>query len=235
MFGRLFQKRKKKADDSRIAEEAPRVVEENPKPAEKSYRIVVVKEDQAKLRKNAVKFLNDHGFNKQDVTAQEKREHQDRLRNYGVKNARLLNEELIVARAPDSYEIYGVAHLGSLGTAIDSILTLQGESHDFKRRRIDAILERLLLSKLAVDPQHGGQGIGHALVEKAIEVARDGGYKVLCGQVDTEVGDNDKLTKFYRDCGFTVDAPSRHPLEMVGFKNPLVQSPYKGNEFFLKL
>lgn len=235
MFGRLFQKSKKKADDSRIAEEAPRVVEETPQTAEKNYRIVVVEEDQAKLRKNAVKFLNDHGFNKPDFTAQEKREHQDRLRDYGVKNARLLTEELIVALAPDSYEIYGVVHLSSLGTAIDSILTIQGESRDFKRRRIDAILERLLLSKLAVEPQHGGQGIGHALVEKAIEVARDGGYKVLCGQVDTEVGDNDKLTKFYRDCGFTVDAPNRHPLEMVGFKNPLVQSPYKGNEFFLKL
>lgn len=235
MFGRLFQKSKKKADDSRIAEEAPRVVEETPQTAEKNYRIVVVKEDQAKLRKNAVKFLNDHGFDMEDFTEELLNRSRGVLRNFKVENASSLDEKLIVALPPSGYEIYGAVHASTMGSAVQAVLTNQGFSEQEKIDYSEALLRRILLSKLAVDPAYGGQGIGRALVDKAIEFARTGGYEVICGQIDTEVGDNDKLTKFYEDCGFTVVSPNMNPVQMTGVENIPVATRYKGSKFYLEL
>ncbi len=64
-----------------------------------------------------------------------------------------------------------------------------------------------LLSSLAVLPSAKGRGIGWALVEKfcAQAVARGSNYVYLT----TDEGDNYRVNRFYRKCGFSLDGSLR--------------------------
>ncbi|TXS81755.1 hypothetical protein CHU70_10830 (plasmid) [Corynebacterium sp. LK10] len=201
----------------------------------KDYRIEVVQEENEELRMKTAEFLSTHGFEMSAATAQEIERDRAHLESCGAKNWAMLNERLIVALAPDSNEIYGAVHLASPRSLIIWHFCDDQIDPAERNRRIDAALERINLSKLAVDSAHGGVGIGHALVENAVEVARGLGYDVICGQIDTELGNNTKLKKFYKSCGFTVAAPYRTPVEMTGGKNFHRTSQQKGSKFFLKL
>jgi ribosomal protein S18 acetylase RimI-like enzyme len=69
------------------------------------------------------------------------------------------------------------------------------------------ITDATLLSSLAVYPPAKGKGIGLALVEKfcAEAVARGSNYVYLT----TDEGDNYRVNRFYRKCGFSLDASLR--------------------------
>ncbi len=80
------------------------------------------------------------------------------------------------------------------------------EATDFFRRFIEAVdsvevpREHLWIAILAVDPEHQGKGIGRALIERSVEIARS---MPGCAGVGLDTEDP-KNVAIYRACGFEV-------------------------------
>ncbi|WP_158075689.1 GNAT family N-acetyltransferase [Actinokineospora bangkokensis] len=89
------------------------------------------------------------------------------------------------------------AWVAEVDGAVAGVLTLTPESPDYVP---GATEPELYVRLLLTDREHKGRGIGAALLERAVERAREEGVGVV--RVDCFAGLDDRLVDFYRGCGF---------------------------------
>ncbi|RDI43565.1 GNAT family N-acetyltransferase [Nocardia mexicana] len=90
-----------------------------------------------------------------------------------------------------------------------------------------AIVTMMKIHTLAVLPDYRGNGVGCALVTRAVEIARLAGARVVHGQFDTASGQ----AGFYGRCGFTVHDPGI-PVEFSSYGIPAGHVPGPGESLF---
>lgn len=187
--------------------------------------------DDAGLRR-AVKFLKAHGLKAEATPRKDVMSNRGFLEELDIPGVdRLAGFTLVAKREKD---LIGVVRLASPGVFIGQLANKIPSDPDLYKGYIDSALDRINLAQLAVKEEARGSGVGHSLVEAALNLARRHGYEVVAGQIDEKAGDNEKLTDFYRRCGFTVVPHSEFPPQMTG-TGLRVMSPYSGNKFYIEL
>ena len=187
--------------------------------------------DDAGLRR-AAKFLKEHGLKAEATSRTEVIFNQGFLEVRGIPNVNRLADFTLVAKR--ERDLIGVVRLASPGSFIGQLAKAIPSDPDLYKGYIDSALDRINLAQLAVKEEARGSGVGQSLVQAALNLARRHGYEVVAGQIDEKAGDNEKLTDFYRRCGFTVVPHSEFPPQMTGTGHR-VMTPYSGNKFYIEL
>jgi len=176
-------------------------------------------------RKKAANFLQHNGFTPGDVPAtKDVQQIQFDLRTrFGLRNSHLFGDNAVVAEDSQG-NIIGVARF-YLGHPFHT--AMQVGKMDMAQNH----LEKANIAQLYVSPQARSQGVGKAIVQRAIKEAQRQGFKQIYGYAD---GDTATLMPFYKDLGFTIET-SNHPESIFGGISAVIVNPRSGGFFFQKL
>lgn len=173
-------------------------------------------------RAEAAKFLSERGFDSQVVpTMMEINQMQSWLRQQGLSRTDLYADNYVIAYKEDG-GIVGVGKFHVAGHIVD--MALQHNLKDVANNHI----RKANFTQLFVDPEWRGQGIGGAIVARAVSDAREMGYLQMYGYAD---GDLAILRPFYQNHDFTFEE-SPQPKSIYGDIPAVIYNPREGGLFF---
>lgn len=175
-------------------------------------------------RKKAADFLQQNGFTPGQVPSiKEVQQIQSDLRtHFNLRNTHLYGDNVVVAEDSQG-DIIGVTRF-YLGHVFDTAMRSN------KMDVAQAHLEKANLAQLHVSPQARSQGVGKAIVRRAIKEAQRQGFKQIYGYAD---GDAAALTSFYKDLGFTIETSSQ-PESIFGDIAAIIMTSRSGGFYFQK-
>ncbi|MDK8350427.1 GNAT family N-acetyltransferase [Gleimia europaea] len=173
-------------------------------------------------RKRAADFLQQNGFTPGEVPhAKDLQQIQSELRtSFGLRNTHLYGDNVVVAEDPQG-SIIGVGrfYLGHIfHTAMQHNKLDMAQLH----------LEKANFAQLYVLPQARSQGVGKAIVQRAVKEAQSQGFKQIYGYAD---GDTAILMPLYKGLGFTIET-SDQPESIFGDFPAIIVNIRSGGFFF---
>lgn len=176
------------------------------------------------------RLLQDEGLTESDdpFGIREYSRDQQNLRNAGVPDAGRYHPHVVIALS-DRDEVLGIAGVHPTPDWVRWALRSRTPKED-----LDRALSFTNLGKMVVRPDLRGQGIGGKMLDHAVTVAAEDGYRTFTGFAE---GDLERLVPFYRKHGMTVDVAGdgRPPEHIFGPMAPSITIQKKGYFFWCDL